>query len=382
MKETQKVLGWVFGTTCSRNSTLLGTAIISSTEGNASGAGNFGVSLDLGNSSDNYMIEVQHLYQGGNFNLQSGGGFVNADETDWFRYLLPFESYNEEYLTTKHVNIYSYGQVGLPYNTTATLGLSGDLLDSPVKDREEINPKFGLTWQPQKSTIVRAAIFKNMQRRLIYAQTVEPTQVAGFNQFFDDDESSIAWTYGIALDQIFSNNFYGGLQFFHRDLDVPSLGVTLLGETYLTEDDWQENISSAYLYWVPRSWTTLGLEYYYERYTHDQFEGLQGYKNLTSHRLTPMINLFHPSGISAEILASYVNQKGEFGVFGFGFEEGRDSFWVVDLSISYRLPKRYGVLKLEAKNLFNKKFRYLNTESGNPRFLPESQIMASLTISF
>jgi hypothetical protein len=35
-------------------------------------------------------------------------------------------------------------------------------------------------------TTLRAAAFRVLKRTLITDQTLEPTQVAGFNQFFDD----------------------------------------------------------------------------------------------------------------------------------------------------------------------------------------------------
>ena len=124
--------------------------------------------------------------------------------------------------------------------------------------------------------------------------------MAGFNQFFEDFTDSKAWTYGVALDQTLSEHWFGGLQFFYRDLQVPYRTVNAAGETALVEDDWQEYIGSAYVYWAPLVWTTLGLEYYYERYSHDQYEGLKEIKNLLTHRLTPTISFFHPSGVSAK----------------------------------------------------------------------------------
>ena len=69
------------------------------------------------------------------------------------------------------------------------LGASGDITsgDSPdYKDTNQFNPKFGAMWNPFPATTVRAAAFRVLKRRLITNQTLEPTQVAGFNQFYDD----------------------------------------------------------------------------------------------------------------------------------------------------------------------------------------------------
>ena len=60
---------------------------------------------------------------------------------------------------------------------------------SSVEDTNQFNPKFGIIWNPFPGTTVRAAAFRVLKRTLITDQTLEPTQVAGFNQFFDDNES-------------------------------------------------------------------------------------------------------------------------------------------------------------------------------------------------
>jgi outer membrane receptor protein involved in Fe transport len=77
-----------------------------------------------------------------------------------------------------------------------------------------------------------------------------------------------------------------------------------------------------------------------------------------------------------------VDQKGEFGTIYDGFTQDNDQFWVFDFSLSYRLPKRYGIFKMEVKNIFDEQFRFVDTDPTNPRFLPEQQIIGSLTVAF
>ena len=92
--------------------------------------------------------------------------------------------------STSMCMLYSY--INLLKNVTFTLGASGDFFDttsgSGLGDRSQFNPKFGITWKSVPSTTVRAAVFRALKRTLITDQTLEPTQVAGFNQFFDDLE--------------------------------------------------------------------------------------------------------------------------------------------------------------------------------------------------
>jgi hypothetical protein len=226
------------------------------------------------------------------------------------------------------------------------------------------------------------AAFRTVTRRLTYAQTIEPTFVAGFNQFIGNYEASASWLYGAGIDHTFTEDLHGGMEFFHRDLDVFFTGLGLSDDDQVEEDDWHEDTGTAYLYWTPYRWAAFGLEYYYEHFSRDRFGDIQHSRELTSHRLTPKILFFHNSGLSAEISANFVDQKGEFGTIYDGFTQDNDQFWVFDFSLSYRLPKRYGIFKMEVKNIFDEQFRFVDTDPTNPRFLPEQQIIGSLTVAF
>ena len=47
-------------------------------------------------------------------------------------------------------------------------------------------PKVGLQWNITDNLRLRLAWFENVKSALAANQTLEPTQVAGFNQLFDD----------------------------------------------------------------------------------------------------------------------------------------------------------------------------------------------------
>src|SRR4030067_929905 len=78
-------------------------------------------------------------------------------------------------------------------------------------------------------TPVRAALSRPLKRALVNGQTLEPTQVAGFNQFFDDAEGTRSWRYGAAVDHAFSGNLFGGAEYSRRKLDLP-IEMTLIPE--------------------------------------------------------------------------------------------------------------------------------------------------------
>jgi hypothetical protein len=61
---------------------------------------------------------------------------------------------------------------------------------------------------------------------------------------------------------------------------------------------------------------------------------------------------------------------------------GSDHFWVVDASVGYRLPKRWGIITLEAKNLLNERFHFQDTDPANPRLYPERLILLRVTLAY
>jgi outer membrane receptor protein involved in Fe transport len=85
-----------------------------------------------------------------------------------------------------------------------------------------------------------------------------------------------------------------------------------------------------------------------------------------------------------------VHQEIEFE-FGQTDNQGKgdelENFWVVDAAIGYRLPKRYGLVSVEIKNLFNEDFQFQSSfdpdlEPRSSLFEPERAIFATLNLWF
>jgi hypothetical protein len=60
---------------------------------------------------------------------------------------------------------------------------------------------------------------------------------------------------------------------------------------------------------------------------------------------------------------------------------GDTSFWLTDVVLSYRLPKRYGFLSVGATNLSDRSFQYQETDFNNPTILPRKMAFARLTVA-
>ena len=364
------------------NNDILGTVIFSRLDGKLQNRiPEYFFSFSFEQEEDGIMGEIQHLYRSEQFNLISGIGYFHAetDNVDTFTGI-PSITHTSR---VDHTNPYVYSHIRLPVNVTWTLGASMDFYDTQDEDadRDQFNPKMGVIWTLTPATTLRAAAFRTFKRNLIADQTLEPTQVAGFNQFYDDGNRTEAWRYGGAIDQSLSHSLFAGLEYAQRDLDVNFQDSMSL--EYKTAG-WDENTGRAYLFWTPHDWISASLEYGYSYFERDSTSvSLNSFTSLTTQKLPIGVNLFHPSGIFLRLKATYVDQDGEFGNTLFG-PTGKDSdhFWVMDGTVGYRLPKRFGIVSLEARNLFDEGFRFQDTDPSNPEIVPERALLAKITLAF
>ncbi len=342
--------------------------------------------------------ELQHLFRSNRFNLRSGVGYFDVDRTEEVETTLviplpspPFPPGSTDTVPlpttvtdaqTKHLNAYMYDTLLLAENVKAILGASYDSVNGNLdsEDKNQFNPKLGMIWSVTPATTVRAAAFRALKRTLITDQTLEPTEVAGFNQFYDDANLTDSQRYGAAVDQKFSSSVFGGLELSKRDLTVPWTCVTSCAPVGPREADWEERSARAYAFWAPHRWWALRAEFIFEQFERDpEFTGGAA-RDLDSYRVPLGIRFFHPSGLNAALTGTYWNQKGEFGDAN-TFQSGNEKFWTVDAALSYRLPQRYGFVTVGATNLLNEEFQYLDTDEKNPTIQPKRIGFARVTLA-
>jgi len=334
--------------------------------------------FDLSSDNKGFQGEVQYLFHSRRLNVTGGFGHFSIDQQEErsFRHLF----LGEEESDTKHTNGYIYTWFNFWENMVWVLGGSANFLEGGLTDNDLFNPKIGFTWNPFQNTTLRAAAFRTLRGPQFFSQTIEPTQVAGFNQFFDDGEGTKSWRYGIGIDQKITNKLNAGAEISRRDLDVPfedSITFQVL------ESDWRESFARLYLYWTPHPYWALSTEYQFERFEREpENPGTENIVELKTHRFPVGINFFHTSGFSSQVKATFIKQEGDFGNVWSGVNPDEDQFWVVDASIQYRLPKRLGLISLEAHNLFNEDFNFLDTDATNPSIYPECLILTRFTVAF
>jgi tetratricopeptide (TPR) repeat protein len=368
-------------------------------------------SFTIGRTEKADSVEGQLLFRSPLVKVVAGAGYfdIGSDETTTFELQDPdfgFTDITTGSSTIQHTNLYGYAYFTLPSHLTLTLGASGDLFDEtgeffsdfrlpglppdqpvPVEpapvlgDQNEFNPKVGLSWSLKSGTTLRGAWFRTMKRTLITDQTLEPTQVAGFNQFFDDPTATKSEVWGAALDQKLGKKLFAGAEYSERDLTIPHLlledGVTWT----LTQKPGNESLARAYLFGTPHPWVTLGAEYQYEKFDLDP-ELFFSFSTVKTHRVPLSLRFFHPSGVSAFFGATYLKQEGDFRpTNGSDFLPGNRSFWVVDAALRYRLPKRYGFLVAGVNNLTDEMSTYEATDSRNLGIRPGRVVYARVVLA-
>lgn len=332
--------------------------------------------------------ELQHLFRGNWFALTTGVGVFDIDSRIDSRIgiifppptLLP----GSQDASTRHVNAYSYANLKPLQNLTVTVGGSGDFLDSEsieLGERNQFNPKVGVSYEPWAGTVFRAAGFRTLKRTLVTDQTLEPTQVAGFNQFYDDINGTAAWRYGGAIDQRFSARLFGGVEITKGDLEVPFIGFDNLGNALPGRVPWQETLGRGYLLWAPADWLALRSGYEYERALRS-VKLADGVVSMDTHRVPVGASVFLPHGFSGSFRVTWVHQHGRFEEISGALRSGDSEFALLDLGLSYRLPKRYGIVSFGASNLLDKQFDYFDTDRDNPAFQPARMLYGRITLAF
>jgi tetratricopeptide (TPR) repeat protein len=352
--------------------------------------------------------ELRHLYRTDKYNLTAGAGYFNIDQSKTSLYYdpvsgqflpIPPQAAPPQDLGAKHRNAYLYSNIRALPDVTLTLGVSWDSFDpddTSSESRDQFNPKLGVTWQVQPGTTLRAAAFRVLKRSLITDQTLEPTQVAGFNQFYNDIESTTdSKRYGLGLDQKFSQRMFGGVEFARRDLNLPyTYTDTTAGPppftTYTGRTDWQEDEARAYLFMTPTDQLALSMEYQYQRRdkSYSPFPGAESIDEIKAHKIPLGIRYFTDSGWTLALKATYVKEyydSGSVCALGAPFcsvTEQDSDFWLADATASYRLPRRRGFLTVGATNLFDKDFAYEQVDSLNPSMQPARMIFGRVTLYF
>ncbi|WP_158044081.1 TonB-dependent receptor domain-containing protein [Skermanella pratensis] len=333
--------------------------------------------------------QVQGIYRGDLFNVTAGGGFASIRQRNVSTFEIPalgLSFPSTERFTNRQTNAYGYVNLTPLRDVIVTLGLSGDKFENGVLDFSEVNPKAGIQWDVTDRLRLRAAAFRTFKRLLIVDQTLEPTQIAGFNQFTDEFNQTSAWIKGIGLDTTLARgtfgSVFGGIEYVRRDLDVPLVEQRDPPE-YRT-DERTEDETRAYLYWAAsRDWA-VSVEAQWEDI--DNANPQVDIAELRTLTVPVQVRYFADNGLFARVGANFVSQQVEERLPQ-SFDQTRENFVTVDASLGFRLPNRRGSISLEVRNILDEEFLYQDLDSvtnsmTRPRFIPARTVLGRLSLTF
>jgi hypothetical protein len=358
----------------------------------------FDPGFDQANDIEGYTAELQHIYRGDGWNVTGGIRYIDLgqDETRTAPVFLPqppfvvFETTMQSF-ASDDLTGYVYSNIGLPGQLELTLGISATSSSGRSFEEDQLNPKIGFVWRPFDGTTIRGAAFRSLQPTAFSRSNIqpflEPTEVTGFNQFFFGTDGEDVWRYGLAIDQRITPDISAGVEYATRELETPIVFIGPPDENFVVESE--EVSGRAYFFWTPAQTSNLALraEYQYDKQDNEDLPAFGSTISLSTHRVPLGISYFVPIGFGLDVVGTYVDQSGEFleflpvPPFVDQFSD-QDSFWVVDASISYRLPGRHGLLTVDAKNLFDERFKFQDVDPSNPTILPERLLLLKLTLDF
>jgi tetratricopeptide (TPR) repeat protein len=347
---------------------------------------------------DTDQFEGQYIFKRERVNVVAGGGKTQIDSHLIQEITIngglvagPFESRPE----AEDKRGYVYANINFPDPVTWTFGVNYTKYEDQTFGAnavKETDPKAGVQWSVLPGLLFRAAYIETVKPVLVTNQTLEPTQIAGFNQFFDDANGTESRYYGAAIDWQVLPTLAVGVEATHRDIAEPFVFPTLV------IDDANDNNYRGYAYWTPTNRIAVRVAY-----TSDKWKRESEAFSIASDSQFPVkmdtitvplnVTYFHPSGFFAGAGVTYVDQEvrkyDRPAVLGPPFPQGKEQFTTVDLGVGYRFPRRRGIASLEVRNLFDEdfvfqddSFRVRRDEPTVSPYIPSRTIMGRITLNF
>jgi hypothetical protein len=311
-----------------------------------------------------------YIWQGDGWRGLFGGSYIETESSSKVDFGGLFENSNT--LNAKYWSAYSYLYVDWPKDITWTLGgsLASYEDDEPEgADIDKFLPKLGVRAHLADRVTVRASYLESLKPSLVSDQSIEPTEVAGFNQYYDSFNGALLEQAGVGLDFDVTSDIKIGGEGIWRWWDLPG------GHDVETD----ETVYRLFAYAVLTDHLALAAELSHELSHSDVFNDFAKWE---ADSLPVTLSYFSDSGLFGS--AQVVLVDGEFRNPG---DEGDDQFAVVNATAGFRLPDNRGIFSLEALNLFDQRFKFQNRSTrpdldAAPRYAPELTVLGRLTLSF
>ena len=320
-----------------------------------------------------FDAQGRYLVRGNTWNATFGLGDYRSHALRFDRYLPLVGAMTTDVSDSdlRQRNWFAYADFQLPGRMSGTLGFSADQFLTDWAQIRSLHPKFGMRWEPFEGVFLRAAVLRAVKRQLISQQTLEPTEVAGFNQFFDDFNGSLSRLKAIGMDIASRHDLRAGAEVVDREVREP---VTI-GEF---APPIVERTARANLGWAPASSWAIAGELRREKYSGDQLA--PAFARMTTLFFPVSARYFSPAGWVVRARVRTVAQS---------IEGHTERFSIADAGMSWRLPARRGEISIDANNVFGRRFRYQDRRvvmadpfKADAEYLPGRQLAFRVVLGF
>jgi predicted Zn-dependent protease len=343
----------------------------------------------------NIQGEAQYLWRSPDINVIAGVSAYDVDRNDRNSVFIPgFEiptfppivvpastavERNDGHIEQQ--TLYVYPTIKLGDDVYVTAGASIDDYDQDERSDFLVNPKLGLRWQVTEDVTIRAAAFRTITPILVANRTIQPTEIAGFNQFFDDFNGTEAWLYGAAVDAQLTETVRAGTEVYRRNLSY----TTNVNDN--EESDRHESVYSAYLYWTPHARWAISGRIIGNLYEDDPGENNDVPNHVDTWQFPLSVVYFDPTGFFGGASTSFVYQDVERQTTA---PDGDDGAFLLGAVAGYRLPQRRGVISVEFFNILDQNLKYQDDTFRGPNvtrkqslaFIPERTVLGRVSLNF
>lgn len=345
--------------------------------------------------------EAQVIHRGERYNVVAGAayGYVDRDEDSRFSFTFPgvgtFTDNSSTFSTINDPRGYLYGNIVFPETVTWTVGGAYQHYEESRGNDLTVSgflPKLGVQWNVTEDFLLRGAVFKAIKPVITNSRLLEPTQVAGFDQYFDDSNGSEYWRYGAGFDWRATRDLSFGGEITWREIDQPL--ENLETREWITSKRREQN-HRVFAYWTPFKELALGAQLVYDSFKATDRDVFTDFGTIPERVKTYSMPLtakyFSPHGFFVGVGGTFVHQdvrRADTAQFPYD-AEGNDSFFLVDTSIGYTFPKRLGFISFEVRNLFDTSFHYQDDSyrefTNAPtvsRFFPDRTFIGRVVLNY
>jgi tetratricopeptide (TPR) repeat protein len=340
-------------------------------------------SAKFNEARDSRQLEAQAFFGDARHRLVVGGGLYDTDINLKERFInlvddVPFEDRSRDRTDQQGKAGYAYYFTTWPEELQWTLGVGLDRIEIEQRDDVVASPKLGVEWRASSWLTLRAAAFRAVAKPLVADSTIEPTQILGFSQLFDDFPGTRSDQLSASIELRPHDDVrlvgWGAL----RELSVPVRSDDTRGET--------ERSFGAAAYWMATERIVLGAGATVREFEQTDSDAQANTPaQMTTIEAPLSVRYFSPSGWFAGATATWIDQEVDYATSPTLRKSAGEA--ILDSFVGYRLPNRRGLLTLEGRNLLDKEFSFQDesfrtADLPNPQRLPTRSVIVRLTLSF